>query len=145
MHKLTSWWPDVVMSTTDYDPKNNPYKRHHGLKRIWLAGGHSLQGLWFGIKEESAFRQELMLAAVLLPWAFVFEFTVVERILLLGSVLLVLIIELVNSGIEAAIDRISFEAHSLSKRAKDYGSAAVLLSLILCGAVWFSIFYPVIF
>jgi diacylglycerol kinase (ATP) len=135
----------LAIPTTDYDPRDNPYKRHHGLKRIWLAGGHSLQGLWFGIKEESAFRQELLLALILLPWAFILDFTAVERILLIGSVVLVLIIELINSGIEAAIDRISFDVHSLSKRAKDYGSAAVLLSLLLCGGIWISLLAPIIF
>ena len=110
-----------------------------------MAGGHSLQGLWFGIKEESAFRQELLLALILLPWAFILDFTAVERILLIGSVVLVLIIELINSGIEAAIDRISFDVHSLSKRAKDYGSAAVLLSLLLCGGIWITLLAPIIF
>lgn len=129
----------------DYDPRQNPYKVHHGLKRVWLAVGHSLQGLVFAIREESAFRQELTLALLMLPWAFAYSFTSVERLLLIGALLLVLIVELVNSGIEAAIDRISFERHSLSKRAKDYGSAAVLLALLFCGGVWATIFYPVFF
>lgn len=76
------------------------------------------------------------------PWAFIIDFNPVERILLLTSIGLVLIVELVNSGIEATVDRISFQNHSLSKRAKDYGSAAVLLALILCGAVWSTLLYP---
>ena len=96
----------------------------------------------FAIKEVSAFRQELLLAAILSPWAFIIDFNPVERILLLTSIGLVLIVELVNSGIEATVDRISFQNHSLSKRAKDYGSAAVLLALILCGAVWSTLLYP---
>lgn len=134
----------MLASNTDYDPKTNPHKTHRGLKRIWLATGHSAQGFYFAFREESAFRQELLLAAILLPWAFILEFSVEERVLLVGTVVLVLITELLNSGIEAAIDRISFEAHSLSKRAKDYGSAAVLLSLLLCGGTWLALFYPVI-
>lgn len=128
----------------DYDPKANPHKTHRGLKRIWLATGHSLQGFSFAIREESAFRQELFLALLMLPWVWVFNFSLVERALLVASVILVLIVELINSGIEAAIDRISFEAHSLSKRAKDYGSAAVLLCLLLCGYTWLSLFIPVL-
>jgi len=127
---------------TDYDPKTNPHKTHRGLTRVWLATGHSIQGFVFAIREESAFRQELFLALLMLPWAFVFNFNPTERILLIGSVFLVLIVELINSGIEAAIDRISFEAHSLSKRAKDYGSAAVLLSLLVCGYTWVVLFLP---
>lgn len=129
---------------SDYDPKANPHKTHRGLKRVWLASGHSIQGFGFAIREESAFRQELLLALIMLPWAFVFNFSVIEQILLIGTILLVLIIELINSGIEAAIDRISFEAHSLSKRAKDYGSAAVFLSLLLCGYTWVVLFLPLV-
>ena len=134
------------MSTrfSDYDPKANPHKTHRGLKRVWLATGHSIQGFCFAFREESAFRQELLLALLMLPWAFVFDFSEIERILLIGTVFLVLIIELINSGIEAAIDRISFEAHSLSKRAKDYGSAAVFLALLLCGYTWIVLFLPFI-
>lgn len=129
---------------SDYDPKANPHKTHRGLKRVWLATGHSIQGFGFAIREESAFRQELLLALLMLPWAFVFDFSAIEQILLIGTVFLVLIIELINSGIEAAIDRISFEAHSLSKRAKDYGSAAVFLSLLLCGYTWVVLFLPLV-
>ncbi len=134
------------MSTrfSDYDPKANPHKTHRGLKRVWLATGHSIQGFCFAIREESAFRQELLVALLMLPWAFYFDFSEIERTLLIGTVFLVLIIELINSGIEAAIDRISFEAHSLSKRAKDYGSAAVFLALLLCGYTWVVLFLPLI-
>lgn len=128
----------------DYDPKANPHKTHRGLKRVWLATGHSLQGFSFAIREESAFRQELCIALLMLPWAWVFDFNSLERILLIGTVALVLIVELINSGIEAAIDRISFEVHSLSKRAKDYGSAAVLLCLLLCAYTWVVLFLPFI-
>lgn len=128
--------------TPEYDPRRNPYKKHRGIKRLWMATFHSIDGLRYAVLEESAFRQELCLAALILPWAFLLDFTAVERLLLVGSVILVLMLELVNSGIEAAIDRISFNQHSLSKRAKDYGSAAVLLALLLCGATWGSLVYP---
>lgn len=132
----------MIKRQNDYDPKSNPHKTHKGLKRVWLATGHSLQGFSFAIREESAFRQELCLALLMLPWVWVFDFSQLERVLLIGSVFLVLIVELINSGIEAAIDRISFEAHSLSKRAKDYGSAAVLLCLLLCGYTWAALLLP---
>lgn len=128
----------------DYDPRNNPHKIHTGLRRIRMAAGHSLDGFRFALREESAFRQELLLAFLMLPWAFVFDFSTVERILLLASLVLVLMMELLNSGIEATVDRISFQHHALSKRAKDYGSAAVLLSLVLCGGVWLAIFTPLL-
>lgn len=129
----------------DYDLRQNPYKVHHGVKRVWLACGHSLQGLAFAVREESAFRQELAIALLMVPWAFAYSFSSVERLVLIGSLMLVLVVELINSGIEAAVDRISFETHSLSKRAKDYGSAAVLLALVFCSAVWATIFYPIFF
>lgn len=129
----------------DYDPKANPHKTHRGFKRVWLAAGHSLHGFWFAIREESAFRQELLLAILMLPWVFVFNFSPLERVMLIGSLILVLVVELINSGIEAAIDRISFDAHSLSKRAKDYGSAAVLLTLLLCAYTWISLFIPFVY
>lgn len=124
------------MIESDYDPRQNPHKTHRGLKRVRMAAGHSYDGLRFAFLEESAFRQELLLGTLMLPWVFLIDFNVVERLLLIGSMTLVLIMELINSGIEAAIDRISFQNHSLSKRAKDYGSAAVLLALILCGITW---------
>lgn len=126
----------------DYDPRRNPYKIHKGVKRVCMAACHSVDGFMFALREESAFRQELFLAGMMLPWAFVLNFTPLERVVLIATVLLVLIIELLNSGIEAAIDRISFNHHSLSKRAKDYGSAAVLVALILCGTTWIVLFYP---
>jgi diacylglycerol kinase (ATP) len=131
-------------SNIDYDPKKNPYKKQKGFKRLWFAAGHSFHGFYFAFREESAFRQEMFLAFILLPWPFICEFSKVEQILLISSLLLVLIVELINSGIEATIDRISFDAHSLSKRAKDYGSAAVLLSLLLCAYVWITLFAPIL-
>lgn len=113
----------------------HPHKARRGFSRLWHATGYSLQGLQAGWQEK-AFRLEAQLAIVLLPAAFFLGQTRVERILLAGSVLLVLIVELLNSGIEAAIDRIGPELHPLSKKAKDLGSAAVLLSLLLVGLTW---------
>ncbi len=116
-------------------PAPHPPKQRTVLNRLWHASGYSLAGLRAGWREK-AFRQEVLLAAVLLPLACWLGRGWVETALLTASVVLVLITELLNSGIEAAIDRIGPELHDLSKRAKDMGSAAVLLSLLLCGAVW---------
>ena len=93
----------------------------------------------FAFHEESAFRQELLLAAILVPLALWMPATPTETGLMLASVLLVLIVELLNSSVEAAVDRISYKIHGLSKRAKDYGSAAVMLALLLCGITYISI------
>lgn len=98
----------------------------------------------FAWQEESAFRQELVLAMILTPLALWMPVSNVERILLVASVLLVLIIELLNSSVEAAIDRISLEKHGLSKRAKDFGSAAVMLALFVCALTWGMIVWPLI-
>ena len=115
---------------------DNPHKGRTGLTRLLFATRHSAAGLAAAWRHESAFRQELMLAVLLVPAGLWLGRSWVERALLVGSVLLVLIVELLNSGIEAAIDRISLELHELSGRAKDYGSAAVLLALLLCGGIW---------
>jgi len=114
----------------------NPHKGRTGLDRVIRAAGYSVAGLQGAYRGESAFRQEFWLAAVLVPLAFWVGRGWVEVALLAGSVMIVLIVELLNSAIEAAIDRISFEIHDLSKRAKDIGSAAVLLSLLLCAGIW---------
>jgi diacylglycerol kinase (ATP) len=114
----------------------NPFKGRTGFDRVMRATGYSLAGLKTAYHGETAFRQEAWLAVVLLPGAFWLGRSWVEVALLAGSLLLVLIVELLNSGIEAAIDRVSFELHDLSKRAKDLASAAVFLSLVLCGAIW---------
>jgi diacylglycerol kinase (ATP) len=113
----------------------NPQKHRTGLNRVWHAFGYSLSGLqaaW----HEKAFRQEAIASFVLLPLAFYVGQTWLETALLAGTVLLVMIVELLNTGIESAIDRIGPEWHELAKRAKDTGSAAVLLSLLLCIGVW---------
>jgi diacylglycerol kinase (ATP) len=110
-------------------------KHRSGLDRIWHAAGFSLSGLKAGWGE-TAFRQEAMAAFVMLPASFWLGRTWVEVALLAGSVLIVLAIELLNTAIETAIDRIGPEWHQLSKRAKDMGSAAVLLGVIMCGGIW---------
>lgn len=114
----------------------NPYKGRTGLTRVLFATRHSAAGLAAAWRHESAFRQELGLALLMLPAAWWLGTSWVERMLLIGSVMLVLIVELLNSGIEAAVDRVSLDLHDLSKRAKDYGSAAVMLALLLCGGTW---------
>jgi diacylglycerol kinase (ATP) len=113
----------------------NQQKLRTGLSRVWHAAGYSIAGLRAGWGE-TAFRQEAISSVVLLPLAFWLGRTWVESALLAGSVLIVMIVELLNTGIETAIDRIGPEWHDLSKRAKDMGSAAVLLSLVLCSGIW---------
>lgn len=107
-----------------------------GLARIIKATGYSMAGLKAAWRHETAFRQELALALVMIPLAMVLGATAVERALLSGSVILVLIVELVNSAIEAVVDRIGPERHELAGRAKDIGSAAVLLSLLNVVVIW---------
>lgn len=121
-------------------PSANPQKARRGLSRLWHATGYSLQGLRAGWGE-TAFRQEALAALVLLPAALWLGANWVEAALLAATVLLVLIAELLNSAVEAAIDRVGPEWHPLSKRAKDLGSAAVLLALLLCAAVWAAALY----
>ena len=128
-----------MSSDREYSPELNPHKGNRGVLRAWYAMHNSWNGLVFAVREESAFRQELTLAAVLIPLALLLPFAAIERLILIGSIVLVLIVELLNSSIEAAIDRISFEPHGLSKRAKDYGSAAVMLALLMCALVWITL------
>ena len=130
----------MSLSPHDLIKPVNPQKTRSGLNRIWHAAGYSLDGLRAGWNEK-AFRQEALLAAVLLPLSLWLGRSWVEVALLAGSVLLVLIIELLNSGIEAAIDRIGPQWHALSKQAKDMGSAAVLLGLLLCSGIWAAALY----
>ncbi|WP_168793138.1 diacylglycerol kinase [Paraburkholderia aromaticivorans] len=122
----------------------NPYKGNRGLTRAWHAMKNSLAGFRVAIREESAFRQELTLAAILIPCGVLVPVEPVSRVLLLGSVLLVLIVELLNSSVEAAIDRISLERHELSRRAKDLGSAAVMVALGMCLMTWLLIVGPLV-
>ena len=114
----------------------SPFKGKTGLRRVLNAAGYSWAGFCAAYKHESAFRQELWLALVLAPLAFYLGETAIERVLLLGSLLLVLIVELLNSAIEASVDRISLEHHLLIKRAKDMGSAAVMLALLNVVMIW---------
>ena len=111
-----------------------------GLSRVWHAAGFSLAGLRAGWNE-TAFRQEALAAIFLVPLAFWLGTGWVETALLAGSVLIVMITELLNTAIEAAVDRVGPEWHDLSKRAKDMGSAAVLLSLVLCSGIWLAALY----
>lgn len=114
----------------------SPYKGETGLRRILSATRNSIAGLREALRHEDAFRQELILSAMLVPAAFWIGTTATERALLIGSVLLVLIVELLNSAVEATVDRISFENHRLAKRAKDIGSAAVMLALVNAALIW---------
>lgn len=134
------------MSIRDDAPEveaaHSPFKGKTGLIRIVHAFFNSCAGLADAWRHESAFRQEILLAAILVPTALVVPASPVERALLIATVLLVMIVELLNTGVEVAIDRISFEHHSLSKRAKDIGSAAVFVALLLLAVVWAVILLP---
>jgi diacylglycerol kinase (ATP) len=114
----------------------SPYKGRTGLKRIWNALFYSFAGLGSAYKNESAFRQESLLASILIGVALYLPGPLVHKALLISSVLLVLIVELLNSAVEAVVDRISTEDHELARRAKDMGSAAVFVSLLNCVVVW---------
>ncbi|HEY5715262.1 MAG TPA: diacylglycerol kinase [Psychromonas sp.] len=116
-------------------------QKNTGLKRIILAMGYSLQGLKSAFQHEAAFRQELLLAVILMPIACFLEVSQIERILLIASLLLVMIVEVINSAIEAVVDRIGSEHHELAGRAKDMGSAAVFLTLGLTAYIWFEILF----
>jgi len=118
----------------------NPQKGRSGLNRIWHAAGYSCAGLRAGW-HETAFRQEAIASFFLLPLAFWLGHSWVETALLGGSVVLLMVVELLNTAIETAIDRVGPEWHDLSKRAKDMGSAAVLLTLALSVAVWSAAIY----
>jgi diacylglycerol kinase (ATP) len=114
----------------------SPFKGKTGLRRVWNAFHYSLSGLRAAYTCEDAFRQEALLAALLIPLALYLPVSGVARALMISSVLLVLVVELLNSAIEATVDRISLDNHRLAKRAKDIGSAAVLFSLINVMVVW---------
>lgn len=116
--------------------QESPFKGKTGLRRLINAAGYSAAGLRAAFRHEDAFRQEVVAAAVLIPLALWLGHSGSERALLCFSVLAVLIVELVNSAIEATVDRISLENHQLAKRAKDIGSAAVMVALFNAGLVW---------
>jgi len=113
-----------------------------GPGRVVQAFRYSIDGLAGTWRTEGAFRQEVLIAALLVPLSALLQVTLVEHVLLVGSVLMVLIVELLNSSMEAAIDRISLDRHPLSKKAKDTGSAAVLLAILLATIVWGAIVVP---
>ena len=119
---------------------NEKKQANTGITRIIKAGGYSMQGLQAAFRHEAAFRQELLLALIFIPLAFFVAVGPVERIVLIGLTLIVLIVELLNSAIEAVVDRVGMEHHELAGRAKDMGSAAVLLSLFLWVYAWVDIF-----
>ena len=114
----------------------SPYKGKTGLRRVLNAAGYSWAGLSAAFRHEDAFRQEVFLALLLIPLGLFLGGSGIERALMVGAVLLVLIVELLNSALEAAVDRISLEHHLLIKRAKDMGSAAVMIALVNVVAVW---------
>jgi diacylglycerol kinase (ATP) len=128
-----------MMSTFDSNKQphtESPFKGKTGLRRLMNAFGYSLDGFKAAFKHEDAFRQEVFLAMVLIPLALYVTPEAIQRILMIGSVLLVLIVELLNSAVEAVVDRVSIERHALAKRAKDIGSAAVFVALVNVVITW---------
>lgn len=121
---------------SDNEPSFSEFKSKSGLKRIFAAFGYSIAGFKAAWKHEHAFRQEVLLAIPGTVIALVLPVPALEKLLLIGVLVLVLIIELMNSSIEAIVDRVSLERHPLSKNAKDLGSAAVFLAMSLAGATW---------
>lgn len=116
-------------------------QKNTGIKRLFLAFGYSIKGLQSAFKNEAAFRQELLLACILIPIALILDVSQIERILLISPIILVLMFEIVNSAIEAVVDRIGSEHHELAGRAKDMGSAAVLIGLFLTAYIWIEILF----
>jgi len=129
--------PESVVSQAD----GRALKGKRGLQRILNAARYSVDGFAAAWSHEDAFRQEVILAAIMVPAALLLPVGLIEKILLIGVVVLVLIVELLNSAVEAAIDRDSYEINSLGKRAKDLGSAAVMLSLLLVVGTWLAILW----
>ena len=135
--------PEHDQSATDHKIPHSrhlaaasPFKGKTGIRRLMNAFGYSLQGFSAAFRHEDAFRQEVFLALVLIPLAVYLGETRVEQALMIASVLMVLIVELLNSAIEAAVDHTSIERHPLAKQAKDIGSAAVFIALIITAVVW---------
>ncbi len=111
-------------------------EKNTGFKRVVKASVYSFNGLKAAVKNEAAFRQELLLAVIFIPLAIFLDVSALERVALIGVTVLVLIVELLNSAVEAVVDRIGSEYHELAGRAKDLGSAAVLITLLLWAYVW---------
>lgn len=121
---------------TDNIRMESPFKSTKGLRHVWSALHYSLDGLRAAYRNEDAFRQEVWIALIAVPVALWLGDSALERALMIGSVLLVMVVELLNSAIEAVVDRVSLERHPLSKRAKDIGSAAVFMALLNAAVVW---------
>lgn len=119
----------------------SPHKGKTGLRRVWNAMFYSMEGLRAAYRHEDAFRQEVLLAALLIPLALFLPASASGKALMIASVLLVLIVELLNSAVEATVDRVSLEHHRLAKRAKDIGSAAVMMSLANVIVVWLLVLF----
>ena len=117
----------------------SPFKGKTGIKRLANAFTYSIAGTLAAFKHEDAFRQEVILSIILIPLAIYLGQTAIEQALMISSILLIIIVELLNSSIEATVDRISVKRHKLSKRAKDIGSAAVFFSLVNAAVIWFLI------
>jgi diacylglycerol kinase (ATP) len=129
---------------SNYHIDQNPHKGNKGLTRAWHAAKNSWCGVVYAFKEESAFRQELTLLIICAPIALFLDVSILEKVALICSIIMVLVVELLNSSVEAAIDRISFEHHDLSKRAKDFGSAAVMLALLVAVLIWIAVCGPLV-
>jgi diacylglycerol kinase (ATP) len=129
------------MESNPQENLSNDLKGKTGLRRIWNAMFYSFDGLRAAFKHENAFRQEVLLAVILIPVALILKVAMLGKAMMIMSVLLVLVIELINSAIEATVDRVSLERHALAKRAKDIGSAAVLISLINVAVVWLLVLF----
>lgn len=125
----------------DFNQAESPHKGKTGLRRIWNAMFYSAEGLRAAYRHEDAFRQEVLLALLLIPLALFLPVSGVGKALMIASVLLVLIVELLNSAVEATVDRVSLEHHRLAKRAKDIGSAAVMISLVNVVVIWLLVWF----
>ncbi len=128
--------PLLMSKTKQHQSLNSGKPGNTGLTRVIKAAGYSVKGLKAAFKHEAAIRQELAMLVLAIALVYVFDLSVVERILMLGVVVLVFIVELINSAIEAVVDRIGVEHHELSGRAKDIGSAAVMVALFFAGFTW---------
>ncbi len=124
---------------------DNPNKHPPGLTHAWRATGIALQGLHAAWQHEDAFRQEVLIAAIAIPAALLLPAGRIGKAMMIASILLVLIIELLNSALETAVDHTSLEQHPLAKRAKDIASAAVLVSIVNALVVWVMVTYPLLF
>jgi diacylglycerol kinase (ATP) len=122
-------------------PMESPHKGKTGLRRLLNACLYSRDGLIAALRHEAAFRHEIFIAALLIPAALLLPATGIGKALMIAAVLLVLIVELLNSALETAVDRISLEQHPLARRAKDIGSAAVFVSLVNVPAVWLLVLF----